>query len=214
MFEESPPYSNLNKKGITPLWIPSNSMCTKLALTVPPISCSSSSLDRARRVSFGKITCPSAPCAHSAAVSPSAVRPCQRHGHELPACYAPTSYPPCMATLALCSTSRSVDRRAVRPGGSVLVRLALLIRLSLSSLSHRCFASPPGEACPWRPSGHGSLLVSRLHSARDRCMHLHLVVRRQLASSSCSHRAGSHASVSLSCPTPPSSALSSAVVAR
>jgi hypothetical protein len=33
----------------------------------------------------------------------------------------------------------------------------------------------------------------RLHSARDRCPHPHLAVHRRLASSSCSHRVGSHA---------------------
>jgi hypothetical protein len=41
---------------------------------------------------------PSAPCAHSAAVRPSVVRPCQRPGRELPACYALMSYPPCKTT--------------------------------------------------------------------------------------------------------------------
>jgi hypothetical protein len=34
MWEKSPPYSNLNRKGIIPLWIPSNYMSTKPALRV------------------------------------------------------------------------------------------------------------------------------------------------------------------------------------
>jgi hypothetical protein len=42
-------------------------------------------------------------------------------------------------------------------------------------------------------------LHSRLHSAHARCSHPHLA---RLASSSCSHRAGSHASPSSSRPTP------------
>jgi hypothetical protein len=135
-------------------------------------------------------------------VSSSVFRPYQRHGHELPACYAPASYPPCTATPAPCSPSRSVDRRADRSGGSALVRLPLLIPLSLSSLSRRCSASPPDEARPWRPSGHGSLLFSHLHIAHDCCLHLHLAVRCRLDSSSCGHRAGSHTLVSSLRPTP------------